>query len=171
MSKSTEILNIKGEIYKFIQEGYSGGAVDVYKPYGRNIHRYDVNSLYPYIMRNYPMPIGKPTFFEGNKENILNILHIKNKFSFIEVKVTCPDNIKAPLLLTRIGNKTIAPVGTWSGIYTSIEILRALDLGYTFEYGKCVYFDYKVVYKEYVDYYYRMKQRSDKTLVLLQLVN
>lgn len=43
---------ISGQIYDDLKKGYTGGAVDVYKPYGENIFRYDVNSLYPYIMKN-----------------------------------------------------------------------------------------------------------------------
>ena len=162
LSSDVFIPNLIGEVYKFIKLGYRGGAVDVYKPYGKNIYRYDVNSLYPYIMASQAMPIGLPTSFEGNEENIINILNDKSKFSFIEVTVNCPDTVKAPLLLTKIDNKTIAPVGKWTGVYTSIEILRALELGYTFKYHRGVYFTSKVIFKEYVDFYYEMKKNSDK---------
>jgi len=46
----------------FIRRGYFGGHTDVYKPKGENLYYYDVNSLYPYVMKIYPMPIGKPTW-------------------------------------------------------------------------------------------------------------
>lgn len=42
----------------FIRSGYYGGHSDVYQPYGENFFYYDVNSLYPYIMKTYPMPGG-----------------------------------------------------------------------------------------------------------------
>ena len=45
LSSDVFIPNLIGEVYKFIKLGYRGGAVDVYKPYGKNIYRYDVNSL------------------------------------------------------------------------------------------------------------------------------
>ena len=66
---------LNGEIYQFIKQGYSGGAVDVYKPYGKKIYRYDVNSLYPFIMHSMKLPIGQPTLIEGNIELIENILN------------------------------------------------------------------------------------------------
>jgi hypothetical protein len=42
---------IQGPIYDFIKQSYFGGKVDVFKPYGENVHGYDVNSLYPYSMK------------------------------------------------------------------------------------------------------------------------
>lgn len=39
----------------FIRRGYYGGHVDAYIPYGENLYYYDVNSLYPFIMKTFPM--------------------------------------------------------------------------------------------------------------------
>jgi len=38
----------KASIYKDIKKSYYDGITEVYKPYGENLHYYDVNSLYPY---------------------------------------------------------------------------------------------------------------------------
>lgn len=162
LKTSSYIPKIKGEIYHFIKDGYYGGAVDVYKPYGRNIYRYDVNSLYPYIMKNNPMPVGNPILIEGNSSKIESIIKDLNKISFVEVEVTCPDTIKAPLLLHKINGKTIAPTGQWNGVYTSMEINRALELGYSFIYNKALYFDSEILFDKYVDFYYDMKKNSEK---------
>ena len=115
-----------GEIYHFIKQGYRGGAVDVYKPYGKNIYRYDVNSLYPYIMANNPMPVGNPTLLKGSHNTIEAIVNDKDKVSFVETIVNCPDTISAPILLHILNSKTVAPTGSWKGVYTSMEINRAL---------------------------------------------
>ena len=77
------------------------------------------------------------------------------------MEVECPSTIKAPLLLTRINNKSIAPVGKWHGIYTSIEIQRAIKLGYKFKYIRCIYFKSEIIFKDYVDFYYNMKKNND----------
>ena len=70
-------------MYEFIKDSYYGGAVDVYKPYGKNVYRYDVNSLYPYIMKNYPMPVGQPTIVDGDSSFIETIIKDKTKCSFV----------------------------------------------------------------------------------------
>ena len=62
--KKIPILN--GLAYDFIYQGYYGGAVDAYIPFGKNIKSYDVNSLYPSSMFNNPMPVGNPYYFEGD---------------------------------------------------------------------------------------------------------
>lgn len=64
--KDFKILLIGGQIFKDIREGYFGGHTDVYKTFGENIYVYDVNSLYPYVMSKYPMPVGNIKYFEGD---------------------------------------------------------------------------------------------------------
>ena len=76
------------------------------------VYYYDVNSLYPYIMQTCKLPVGSPINLEGSSDTIESIIKDKNKLSFVEVEVNCPDNIKVPLLLTRINDKTVAPTGT-----------------------------------------------------------
>jgi hypothetical protein len=97
--KEENIPIIMGKIYNFIKLGYYGGAVDVYKPYGKNIYRYDVNSLYPYAMKTFPMPIGNPTIFEGDITQIDS-----NAFGLFEVDVKI-NNLNEPILLTKIKKK------------------------------------------------------------------
>jgi hypothetical protein len=98
-------------MYDFFQKGYTGGSVDVFKPYGLKIFRYDVNSLYPYVMKKFEVPVGNPTFFEGDVYKF-----VKNPFGVFEVKITAPEGIKIPLLQRRFkinGNtSTISPLGS-----------------------------------------------------------
>ena len=72
--ENTKIPLIIGDMYEFFKKGYTGGSVDVYQATGENIYRYDVNSLYPFVMKNFSMPVGNPVYFEGdilffNKKN------------------------------------------------------------------------------------------------------
>ena len=60
---------LSGKIEDDIRQGYTGGAVDMFipkAPAGMKIYAYDVNSLYPFVMKTFKFPIGYPTYFEGN---------------------------------------------------------------------------------------------------------
>lgn len=161
LKKDYKIPLIEGKIYDFIKQSYTGGSVDVYKPVGKNIHRYDVNSLYPFVMHNNFMPTGNPIYFEGD------ILKIdSNSFGFFEVKVIAPDNLNIPILQTKIKinnlNKTVAPLGIWSGVYFSEEIKNAMNHGYQFEILRGYIFDKQNIFKEYVNFLYNLKMNSLK---------
>ena len=84
LSKDT-IYQILGNIEQAIRESYTGGAVDVYIPHNKtsgffgkleaNLFCYDVNSLYPSVMANNPMPVGYRLILKEILEE-LNLIHM-----------------------------------------------------------------------------------------------
>jgi DNA polymerase type B, organellar and viral len=112
--RKNEIPQLSGQIANDIRQGYTGGAVDMYIPRpqkGTKIYCYDVNSLYPYVMEQFDMPVGKPNLFQGDIRKI-----DPNAFGFFYCKITAPDNLLHPILQTHVkvnnGIRTIAPLGT-----------------------------------------------------------
>jgi DNA polymerase type B, organellar and viral len=113
----SKYLNVNIPILKrrddtFIRNAYFGGATDYYQLKGENLYYYDVNSLYPFAMMK-PMPfelIRKFTVFpcQGTGENI----NLDKFFGYLKVEVTCPKNIKTPILPCKYNGKTIFPTGT-----------------------------------------------------------
>jgi hypothetical protein len=104
---------ITGNMYQDMRNSFTGGSVDVFKSYGENLYHYDVNSLYPYIMKNYKFPVGSPVYFEGN---ILDErLNYNKPFGIFEAEIITPENLNIPLLQTRFSTsnciKTISPLG------------------------------------------------------------
>jgi hypothetical protein len=167
---------ITGKIYSEIKKSYTGGAVDVYKPYGENIKVYDVKSLYPSVMLNNPMPVGNPTYFEGNILSNKNYWTNNNKeennsnnekpFGFFYVKVQTPKEMKEPILQVKrkINNltRTIAPIGSWKGWYFSEELYNAEKYGYKFEFLKGYTFAKGFIFKDYVEKLYAIKESHPK---------
>jgi hypothetical protein len=107
------IPQLSGKIASDIRLGYTGGAVDMYipeNPEGTKLYAYDVNSLYPFIMDEFDMPIGKPTLFEGDIRKI-----DPNAFGFFYCKIKAPNNLEHPIIQTHIKinniKSTIAPLG------------------------------------------------------------
>ncbi|XP_050217566.1 DNA polymerase-like [Mercurialis annua] len=84
----------------FIRRAYYGGHAETYIPRGQNLYYYDVNSLYPYIMKNYPMPGGVPIWHGNLKNEELD------------------------------GDRLLFPTGEFVGVYYSEELLFARELGY-----------------------------------------
>jgi hypothetical protein len=108
---NSKIPLIVGQMFHDLRRSFTGGAVDVYKPYSRKVKRYDVNSLYPSQMKKCPMPIGNITYFEGDISKVE-----ENPFGFFEVKFTTPKILNVPILQTKIkkkdGFRTVAPLGS-----------------------------------------------------------
>ncbi|XP_016182637.1 uncharacterized protein LOC107624706 [Arachis ipaensis] len=110
----------------FIRKAYYGGHTDAYIPYGENLYYYDVNSLYPFIMKEYDMPGGTPVW-HGN----LAGKDLDSLYGFIDAYVECPKTIKRPFLPYRDKNNTlIFPTGEFIGVYYSEELKYAKSLGY-----------------------------------------
>ena len=155
------IPQLSGKIASDIRSGYTGGAVDVYIPKSKpNIKMkcLDVNSLYPSQMQERLMPVGNPTYFNGNIRLI-----DPNAFGFFYCEVIAPDNIKHPILQTHVktnkGIRTIAPIGTWEDMLFSEEMDNAIKYGYQFKILWGYTFESSNIFKEYVDFLFEFRQR------------
>jgi hypothetical protein len=62
------IPNKNEDTFISIRRAYYGGHTDTYKPYGEDLYYYDVNSLYPFVMKEFPMPGGGKPVWHGNLE-------------------------------------------------------------------------------------------------------
>ena len=159
------IPQLSGKIANDIRQGYTGGAVDVYIPKpskGVKIRGYDVNSLYPKQMFDRLMPIGVPTYFEGNIRSI-----DPQAFGFFYCEVIVPDNINHPIIQThvKINNmtRTIAPIGQWSDMLFSMEMDNAMKYGYKFNILWGYTFEKGYIFKNYVDFLYNLRLNYSKS--------
>lgn len=127
---------LSGVIEKDIRMSYTGGAVDMYIPTNdypyEKIYAYDVNSLYPSVMKNFDIPVGSPTFFDGDIRKFN-----PNAFGFFFCDIQAPQDLKHPILQTHVktlsGIRTMAPLGTWSDMLFSVEMDNAIKFGYKFD--------------------------------------
>jgi len=156
------IPQLSGKIATDIRQGYTGGAVDMYIPEGKNIKCLDVNSLYPSQMESQLMPISNPTYFEGNIRKIN-----PNAFGFFFCEIIAPEDIKHPIIQTRVKihgvTKTIAPVGIWEDMLFSSEMDNAMKFGYKFNILWGYRFNSKNIFKDYVDLLYEIRSNYPKS--------
>ena len=77
---------------------------------GEYIYIYDVNSLYPFVMKEFDYPVGQPTYFEGNIRNIYN-----DAFGIFYCEIESPNYLEHPIIQTHVktrnGIRTISPLG------------------------------------------------------------
>lgn len=149
LKDNIQIPTITGIIFLDLLKAYTGGAVDIYKPYGKNIKRVDVNNLYPYVIIKKEFPVGTPIQFEGDYTIILKF---KNKLAIIEVEVITPAYLKHPVLIVKDDlGINIRPLGEWVGWYTSEEIKNSIKFGYKFKVKRGYLFDKAKPFKEFVE--------------------
>jgi hypothetical protein len=168
------IFQLHGGIEKDIRQSYTGGAVDVYIPHNRltpwltnekveyeTLYYYDVNGLYPTVMSQQYMPVGKPIVFEGEITKIN-----PQAFGFFYCEITSPQYLDHPILQRRIktsnGIRTIAGLGTWTDWIFSEEMYNAIKFGYTFKIIKGYEFIKGELFGDYVNKMYNLRQEYSK---------
>lgn len=164
------IPRISTDIYNFIRSGYTGGHSDKYKPRIKDdkVYCYDVNSLYPTVLKNNDMPVGTPKYLEFNDfKNISEFFWYFDKpFGFFEVEVTTPKNLYRPLFQTRVktknGIRTIAPNGKWIDVIFSEEMFKYIQYGYNFKVIRGYLFDRQNIFKDYINDLYKIKESLNK---------
>lgn len=147
----------KPSIYKDIKEAYYGGMTEVYRPWGRNLFYYDVNSLYPYVaLQDMPgLTCSKLLFFVDRDTPDRDI---DNLFGFFYCRIETPHNNYLGVLPVKSAKGLIFPLGIWEGWYFSEELKFAKTNGYKIKVLKGYTFNREVnVFKGYVDKVYKIK--------------
>jgi hypothetical protein len=160
----TEISAPDPQAYLFFKYSYKGGRVEIFKKYAEsNINNYglgyvDFVSLYPAICLNHTFPGGYYTKVIGNT------CYNSSCYGIYLCKVILENALMLPFLGVKIEKKIVYPFGQWYGIYTSIEIEKALDLGYKIEIISGYFFEKKITpFNSYFEYLYNWKEKTVST--------
>lgn len=161
---------IPNDIKDFARLSYFGGRTEIFRPLYQGkkpINCYDINSLYPSVMHDFEYP-GEFSHWQCDL--------CLDEFSISHCLVTCPENIKIPLLGTKINDKYIFPTGTFEGHFTNVELKKAIDLGYKIEkvYRTAVFKNAKKIFKEFISFFYNERKKTDcpvKKIVYKDLMN
>jgi len=159
---------LKGKIQKAIQIGYTGGSTDMFIPQfnvlnktEKKLYAYDINSLYPFVMANNDFPIGDPSYIEiGENKNLEAHLSL---FGHFFAKVTAPDNLLHPILQLHYNNRTMSPIGTFSGWFFSEELKNSLKFGYKIKVLRGYQFFRGNIFKGWVDDQYKLRTSYPKS--------
>jgi hypothetical protein len=170
-------LNEQDEL-EWLSEANRGGRTEVFslKEYKGTIGYFDINSAYPYVMKNGIFPLPKIDHWREGHAKIEEV--IKNPLfegvAEVEVDATnvCGVVSHVPYLGTvdETYGRFVFPLGRWKTKYTFFEIRAALRFGYRFKYIKAaVYLQAtRQPFAKYVDFCYSIRdegtQKGDKIL-------
>jgi hypothetical protein len=139
-----------------IRQAYAGGRVEVIRPRMNKGYHYDINSLYPYVMKTRSFPVGRYRKLTGlAAEEYYQVLDLKydSGHAFIHAKVETDPKTYIPVLPYHEGLRLIFPVGEYSGWWTYDELHYALKRGTKLlEVLDLIYFyDTKPIFKEFIE--------------------
>lgn len=152
----------------FIRCSYSGGRTEVFKPLlkGHAFH-YDINSMYPYVMRWKDFPIGKPDYYDNSElaeEYFTRWMENHDGLGFISATVFIPKQ-HIPPLPVKMGKLTF-PTGVVYGTWTYVELENALkNHGVkVLEYREVAHFNKTFkVFENFINAMWAIKQEGKET--------
>jgi hypothetical protein len=151
-------------VEEFLREGYYGGRTEVIKPMMNDSFHYDVNSLYPYVMKAHEYPIGQYEVFGGQKAlfSFKYWMRTKKGGGFARAKIHVPEDIHIPPLPVRKGLKLIFPTGNLKGVWAFPEIENAINHGAKLiSISDVVYFKKTApVFQGYINHFEKVKSES-----------
>jgi hypothetical protein len=156
-------------IMKQMRRGYYGGRVECFKRglIKGKFNYYDVNSIYPYVMRGwFPKPDKLYIRHGNNHENL-------SRMGVSLAKVEIPHTEYYPLLPYRdpVSKKTIYPTGRIKGVYSHAELIRAKELKYKVQLIKSWIYPEKCrPFKGYVDHFYGMRKKHPESTLFWKLL-
>lgn len=158
----------KVDVLQDIFKAYYGGRTEVFKRgVVKNMHYYDINSLYPSVMMNeYPDPNSIKFSHMNNTDKIMRYEGVS------DVILKCP-KIRFPLLPMKMKDgKCVFGYGQIEGWYSHVELRKAFEIGYEcLAVKKSYYYDRKCQpFKEYVADLYNLRKEYKKDDNPMELV-
>ena len=138
------------------REAYKGGRVECFRLGEFNNGPYtvvDVNSLYPFVMREYDYPCKYI-----RQERYPTIPEFSEYLREYSVVARCVVNTQYPLYAVR-GQRTYFPIGKFVTTLCTPELLHGLHKGDIISVDRCVLYEKADLFSSFVDAFYGMRMR------------
>jgi len=143
------------EAIRLERDSYKGGRCECFfigEPNHESYYVLDVNSLYPYVMRNNSYPVKYKKLRKHTSVRRLSLL-TKNKSIVARVKIQTDEPVYA---VKR--ERTLFPIGVFETVLTTPELKYALAHGHIKEVYDCVIYEQANIFQSYVDTIYTLRQ-------------
>lgn len=135
----------------FVRQSYHGGRVEVFKRQSPHLMCYDVNSMYPYVMRE-----ELPVQYIGESRKLKD-----THYGFVHATVKVPDCYIPVLPLRK--EKLFFPIGCIEGVWTNEELMIAENFGCRIQkIHKAIYFRTSPIFRDFVTQLYKLKKEAEE---------
>lgn len=128
-------IHINTKLQGELNKAYCGGRVEVFNSgLGLSpIYHFDVPGLYAGMMQK-SLPIGNPVyitnFIDDSEVSWLQELESKGLIGFVKCQVQAPANLNIPVLPIKHNGKLTFPIGEFTGTWSTVELVKAIEMGY-----------------------------------------
>lgn len=147
------------------RKSYYGGRTECFfigKIEGDEFYYLDVNSMYPFVMHEFPVPT-KLLRYQENIPLPWLMNRFEDKYLIADVTLTTERN----LFPYRLNNKLVFPVGTFRTQLHHNEIIEAYNQGEINTIHSIATYDKKIIFTDYIEFFYNEKidagKRGDKS--------
>jgi hypothetical protein len=145
------------EATKLEREAYHGGRTECFRIgrfSGEKFYLLDVNSMYPFVMREFDYPVKLLGFKKKGDLKLLQFL--LNKFCVIsEVAL----KVKEPIFPLKYKGRLIFPVGIFTTALTTNELKEALKMNAILGVGRIAYYQKGRIFKDFIDKLYQLRKK------------
>ena len=149
------VIHGNSEALAMERESYHGGRTSVFfqgVKTGEPFHKLDVNSMYPYIMKEHPFPVRYYAIRTG-----ISLERLREKLNRFDCVARVTLNTDIPVYPVLIANHLIYPVGRFTTTLTTPEVKFALDHNHLEACHRVSLYERAKIFEDYVSEFYRLK--------------
>lgn len=142
-------------IHRLERDGYYGGRTECFyigEKSGEPFYYVDVNSMYPYVMKNCPLPYELTEHYKKTTPKFI-AQRIKENYVIARVKLKTELNAYP----FRYNNRLVFPVGEYTTVLHKPELEIAIKNDDLIEVYETAIYHEDILFGDYVDYFYRLK--------------
>lgn len=148
-------IHADSDVRELEELAYTGGRVEAYRVgevSGGPFACYDVNSMYPFIMRNYRLPVKCVDYHaELSPADAAAVLAEYSMIAEVELETD------EPLYAYRCQGRLIFPVGRFTAYLCTEGLRQALLRGHARRIVRAAFYTDAVIFREYIDAFYKMR--------------
>jgi len=150
-------INATTESQELSREGYYGGRSEAFQlgNIEGEVYGLDVNSMFPSIMAREPVPVKLLSTYR--RPTLYDLEYLAPDYALVaSVDVETPE----PVYPKRHQGKTMFPVGPFTTVLNSPELIHALARDRIKAVNKMYVYDQRVIFAEYVEHFWSLRSAA-----------